>query len=101
QFVAPDSFPIFLSLSFLVGIVVGGVASIPGAAIGAVFIEFVPNVASAISDAAPWAVYGVVLIAAMYLMPDGVAGVCRAISKRLETRSRRPTPAPTTSRAPG
>jgi branched-chain amino acid transport system permease protein len=101
QFVAPDSFPIFLSLSFLVGIVVGGVASIPGAAIGAVFIEFVPNVASGISDAAPWAVYGVVLIAAMYLMPEGVAGVCRTIGNRLETRRRTAVPAPTARRAPG
>jgi branched-chain amino acid transport system permease protein len=101
QFVAPDSFPIFLSLSFLVGIVVGGVASIPGAAIGAVFIEFVPNVASEISDAAPWAVYGVVLIAAMYLMPDGVAGVCRAFGKRLESRRRAAAPAPAPRRAPG
>jgi branched-chain amino acid transport system permease protein len=101
QFVAPDSFPIFLSLSFLVGIVVGGVASIPGAAIGAVFIQFVPTLASEISDAAPWAVYGVVLIAAMYLMPDGVAGLCRTIVRRLEPRPRRTTPAPTTRRAPG
>jgi branched-chain amino acid transport system permease protein len=101
QFVAPDSFQIFLSLSFLVGIVVGGVASIPGAAIGAVFIEFVPNVASGISDAAPWAVYGVVLIAAMYLMPEGVAGVCRTIGNRLETRGRSAAPAPAARRAPG
>jgi branched-chain amino acid transport system permease protein len=89
QFVAPDSFPIFLSLSFLVGIVVGGVASIPGAFLGAIFIEFVPNVASAISDAAPWAVYGTVLIAAMYLMPDGLAGLGRALSNRLERNKRR------------
>lgn len=84
QFVAPDSFPIFLSLSFLVGIVVGGVASIPGAFLGAIFIEFVPNVASAISDAAPWAVYGTVLIGAMYLMPDGLAGLARSLAKRIE-----------------
>ncbi len=84
QFVAPDSFPIFLSLSFLVGIVVGGVASIPGAAIGAVFIQFVPNVAAEISDAAPWAVYGVVLIAAMYLMPQRIAGFCRSVVDALE-----------------
>ncbi len=47
QFVAPDSFPVFLSISFLVGIVVGGIASIPGAVFGAVFIEFVPNLADA------------------------------------------------------
>lgn len=90
QFVAPDSFPIFLSLSFLVGIVVGGVASIPGAFLGAIFIEFVPNVASEISDAAPWAVYGSVLIAAMYLMPEGLAGLGRAFAKRIEQRRRAP-----------
>jgi branched-chain amino acid transport system permease protein len=89
QFVAPDSFPIFLSLSFLVGIVVGGVASISGAFLGAIFIEFVPNVASAISDAAPWAVYGVVLIAAMYLMPEGLAGIFRLAGRYVDARRNR------------
>jgi branched-chain amino acid transport system permease protein len=82
QFVAPDSFPIFLSLYFLVGIVVGGVASISGAVFGAVFIEFVPNVADAISDAAPGAIYGLVLIGFMYLMPLGVAGLIRSLAAR-------------------
>ena len=80
---------------------VGGVASIPGAAIGAVFIEFVPNVASEISDAAPWAVYGVVLIAAMYLMPEGVAGLCRNLGNRIEMRRRPTAPARAPRRAPG
>jgi branched-chain amino acid transport system permease protein len=91
QFVAPDSFPIFLSLSFLVGIVVGGVASISGAFFGAIFIEFVPNVASAISDAAPWAVYGVVLIGAMYLMPEGLAGIFRSAGRYMDARRRTQT----------
>jgi branched-chain amino acid transport system permease protein len=88
QFVAPDSFPIFLSLSFLVGIVVGGVASISGAFLGAIFIEFVPNVASAISDAAPWAIYGFLLIGAMYVMPEGIAGLFRARARRSSARRR-------------
>lgn len=74
QFVAPESFTIFLSISFLVGIVVGGVATIPGALLGAVFIQFVPNLASEISDGAPWAIYGVVLIAFTFLAPRGIAG---------------------------
>ena len=82
QFVAPDSFPIFLSLNFLVGIVVGGVASISGAIFGAVFIEFLPNIANEISDAAPWAIYGLVLIGFMYLMPQGVAGLLRDLARR-------------------
>jgi branched-chain amino acid transport system permease protein len=82
QFVSPDSFPIFLSLSFLVGIIVGGINSISGAVFGAVFIEFVPNLSDSISQAAPLAVYGIALIALMYLMPEGVAGVLRALRLR-------------------
>ncbi len=77
QFVGPDSFSVFLSISLLVGIVVGGLASISGAVYGALFIQFVPNVADDISKAAPSAVYGVVLVLCVYLMPRGVAGVVR------------------------
>ena len=77
QFVAPDSFTIFLSISLLVGIVIGGLASISGAVYGALFIQFVPNIADQISKAAPWAIYGVFLIGFMYLMPVGVAGALR------------------------
>ena len=77
QFVAPDSFNIFLSITFLVGIVIGGLASIPGAIFGALFIQFVPNIADQISKAAPWAIYGVFLIGFMYLMPMGINGAIR------------------------
>jgi branched-chain amino acid transport system permease protein len=79
QFVAPDSFTVFLSISFLVGIVVGGLASISGALYGALFIQFVPNIADQISKAAPWAIYGIFLIAFMYMMPTGVSGAVRAV----------------------
>lgn len=77
QFVAPDSFTIFLSISLLVGIVIGGLASISGAIYGALFIQFIPNVADQISRAAPWAIYGIFLIVFMYVMPTGVAGFLR------------------------
>jgi branched-chain amino acid transport system permease protein len=79
QFVAPDSFTVFLSISFLVGVVVGGLASISGALYGALFIQFVPNIADQISKAAPWAIYGIFLIAFMYMMPTGVSGAVRAV----------------------
>jgi branched-chain amino acid transport system permease protein len=82
-FVAPDSFGFFVSISFLVGIVVGGLASVSGAIYGALFIQFIPNIADQISKSAPWAVYGVFLIAFMYLMPTGVAGALRLIGTRL------------------
>jgi branched-chain amino acid transport system permease protein len=77
QFVAPDSFGFFLSISFLVGIVIGGLGSISGAIFGALFIEFVPNIADNISKSVPWAIYGAFLIACVYVMPSGVAGAMR------------------------
>ena len=79
QFVSPDSFTLFLSISLLVGIVVGGVGTLWGAFWGAVFIMFVPDMAEKVSKAAPWAVYGAVLIAFMFVMPGGVVGLLRRI----------------------
>ena len=85
-FVAPDAFDVFLSITFLVGIVVGGLASVPGVIFGALFIQFVPNYAQDISKAAPWAIYGTVLILMMYVMPRGVWGGLRLVFARLARR---------------
>ena len=86
QFVAPDSFNVFLSITLVVGVVIGGLASIPGAIYGALFIQFIPNVADQISKAAPWAIYGIFLIVFMYVMPGGVAGFFRIVAGRLKQR---------------
>jgi branched-chain amino acid transport system permease protein len=92
QFVAPDSFNIFLSLVFLVGIVIGGLASISGAVYGALFIQFVPNIADEISKAAPWAIFGIFLILFVYLMPAGVAGAVRMVLARVRRNAPQPQP---------
>ncbi len=81
-YIAPDSFPAFLSISLLVGVVVGGLGSISGAIFGALFIQFVPNVADEISKSAPWAVYGAMLLALAYAAPNGVMGILKNIKKR-------------------
>ena len=86
-FVAPDSFTVFLSITLFVGLVVGGVASIAGPVFGGVFIAFLPNVAEEVSKAAPGAVYGLVLIAFMYLLPSGVSG---GLGRLLRRATRRP-----------
>jgi branched-chain amino acid transport system permease protein len=85
-FVAPDSFNVFLSISFLTGSVIGGLATISGAIWGALFIQFVPNWAQAISKAAPWAIFGLFLIIFMYVMPFGIAGGLRLLWNRLTRR---------------
>jgi branched-chain amino acid transport system permease protein len=78
-YVAPDSFNVFLSVTLLIGSVIGGLASISGAVFGAFFIQFVPNWAQDISKAAPWAIFGVFLILFMYVMPFGIAGALRLL----------------------
>jgi branched-chain amino acid transport system permease protein len=83
QFVAPDSFGVFVSIFLFVGLVVGGVSSIGGTLIGAAFIEFIPNLADKLSKAAPSAVYGVILIVVMFLMPAGVGGFLHMIWRKL------------------
>lgn len=85
-FVAPESFTLFLSLSFLVGSAVGGIATIFGAIVGGLFIEFVPNIANDISDAAPWAIYGLTMLLFMYVMPRGVVGSLAGLMHRLQRR---------------
>lgn len=90
QFVAPDSFTVLVSAGFLVGIVVGGLASLSGAFYGALFLQFIPNIADQISKAAPWAIYGVVMIGFAYVMPMGIAGFIQKI--RASAKVTRTTP---------
>jgi len=99
QFVAPDSFGVFVSIFLFVGLVVGGVSSIGGTLIGAAFIEFVPNLADKVSKAAPGAVYGVILIAAMFLMPTGAGGLISSLWRRITARRSQPKAAAATSEA--
>ncbi|MGF6674465.1 branched-chain amino acid ABC transporter permease [Paraburkholderia tuberum] len=75
QFVAPDSFSMFLSITLLVGIVVGGVGTLWGAAFGAVFIMVIPAFSESVSKSAPWVVYGVLLIVSVYVLPGGIAAL--------------------------
>jgi len=76
-FVNPDTFPIALSIFLLVGVVVGGLGSLLGMIAGAVFIQFLPLWAQGVSKSpgAPAVVYGAVLIAVMFVLPDGFAGL--------------------------
>jgi len=86
-FVAPDSYSFFLSITLLVGGVIGGLRSVFGAFFGAIFVVFMPNYAEQISQAAPWAIYGVSLLIFMLLLPNGVmGGVSRVYELALSRR---------------
>jgi branched-chain amino acid transport system permease protein len=96
-FVAPDSFNIFLSIKFLIGLVVGGIGSLAGSVVGGIFYVLVDNSAQALStfikndlglqfDLSAYTVFGILLIVLMYLMPMGIVGGVYAV-----IRSFRPT----------
>jgi len=87
-FVAPDSFTFSLAVALFVGLVVGGVASIPGTIVGGFFVLFVPNIAEHFSKGLAGAVYGVILLLIIFVMPMGAAGLARLITGKLMKQGR-------------
>jgi len=98
-FVAPDSFNFFLSIKFLIGLVVGGVGSLTGSIVGGIFYVLVDNSAQALStfvkndlglpfDLSAYTVFGILLIVLMYLMPMGIVGGVYALVRRLQRAGR-------------
>jgi branched-chain amino acid transport system permease protein len=91
-YVNPDTFPIALSILLLVGVVVGGLGSLAGLVAGAVFIQFLPSWSQEVSKSpgAPSVVSGALLIALMFVLPMGVAGLVerlRLLTRRIYDRS--------------
>jgi branched-chain amino acid transport system permease protein len=77
QFVAPDSFTLFLSINFLVGLILGGMGSLPGCLFGGLFVLYVPNIAESVSRGLAGAIYGVIMLLVIFVMPSGAAGFTR------------------------
>jgi branched-chain amino acid transport system permease protein len=71
QFVAPDGYTIQLAIALFLGMVVGGVGWLPGSLAGALFIVFVPNIAEHVSKGLSGAIFGVILIIIIFLLPNG------------------------------
>ncbi|MFI5683039.1 branched-chain amino acid ABC transporter permease [Streptomyces sp. NPDC051636] len=102
-FVSPDSFSLILSITLLAGLVVGGLASLYGPLLGAAFVMYVPNVAQDVSEAAPGVVFGLLIIAVMYVAPTGLAGLVGRVRDTVTRRLARPPAAertPTAEPAP-
>jgi branched-chain amino acid transport system permease protein len=84
QFISPDQFNILQSIDLLLMIVIGGVGSVHGAFLGAIFLISMPQVIALTKDYLPVvigqapglqaAVYGMVLIAFVLFEPLGLYG---------------------------
>lgn len=93
EFIAPESYTFIHAILLLIAMVIGGLASIPAVIIGGLFILYVPNFSEGVVDiffggdpsskALVWVAFGLFLILAVYIMPNGLAGFVRWLVLRL------------------
>ena len=88
QFVAPDGYTIQLAIALFLGMVVGGVGWLPGSLAGAAFIVFVPNIAESVSKGLSGAVFGVILIIIIFLLPNGARQLAYMVQHLIEKMRR-------------
>ena len=70
-----SSFTVFTAIQLLTGLLIGGVATSFGPLIGGLAIVFIPTITADLTGGQAYGlVFGVILIAVVFLMPDGVAG---------------------------
>jgi branched-chain amino acid transport system permease protein len=88
EIVNPLTFTFLLSILILVGTVVGGLGSLPGMVLGALFVQYLPDLSTRVSTAqgVPDFVYGAAIILVMILLPTGAGGLLRRLARPLTTR---------------
>jgi branched-chain amino acid transport system permease protein len=86
QYVAPGLFGIFLSFGFLIGAMVGGIATLAGALYGALFLQVifaaVGATARSLQTAQVFVLYGIALTLVALFLPGGVAGLVTRLMER-------------------
>jgi branched-chain amino acid transport system permease protein len=77
-FLSPDGFDVFLSVDFVVMIILGGLGSVPGSIAGAAVVTVLNDGLAAFQNYRP-----LIFIACMLFMPGGITGAARALARRL------------------
>jgi len=75
-FLSPDAFDVFLSVDFLVMIILGGLASVPGSIAGAAVVTVLNDSLAGFQNYRPL-IFGAIMIACMLFMPGGLAAMAR------------------------
>ena len=97
-FLSPDGFDVFVSVDYLVMVIVGGLASVPGSLIGAAVVTLLNDWLARFQNYRPL-IFGAVMIAVMLFMPGGIASAVAGF-RRLTDRggSGRPPSPPLAAR---
>ena len=77
-YLAPSAFPLSLTIMLIAAVVIGGLGSLLGSVVGVAIMQLLPNIGTNFEKYA-LLVYGVVLIGAMYLIPDGAVPTLRRL----------------------
>ncbi|HSC23305.1 MAG TPA: branched-chain amino acid ABC transporter ATP-binding protein/permease [Casimicrobiaceae bacterium] len=79
NFVSPESFPFFQSITFLLVVLVGGAGTVLGPVAGAVVVVLLPEVLSFLAEYR-LLFFGALLLVVLWLVPEGIVG---ALARRL------------------
>jgi len=82
--IAPDSFGLQRSIELIAGLVIGGIATIIGPAIGGAIVEFLPYLSfNVFPGPEAYVLYGLILIVLVFFMPGGIVAGLRLIKARV------------------
>ncbi len=97
SYVGPGAYGLGLSLSLLVGVVLGGRSSLLGAIIGAVLLVWLPEFVHQLSDDRGWddqitnnapnLIYGLLVVLVVLVAPGGIVGSLQALVAKVTKRS--------------
>jgi branched-chain amino acid transport system permease protein len=73
------AFPVTLSITLLVGTALGGFGSLSGVLFGSLFVVYAPRYAEDFSKQAPSLMYGLILLAVLFVMPGGAAQLMKTL----------------------
>lgn len=84
RYLAPDSFDVLLSVQFVTIVFVGGLGSLHGAILGAMFVRLLPQIIAIVRDDLPFGIgrmpglepslFGLVLVLVILFEPGGIYG---------------------------
>jgi branched-chain amino acid transport system permease protein len=80
-FLDPQEFSFFLSIQFITIIILGGLASLLGSVLGAVFLIVLPELLAGL-DVWQALVYGLIMVVTIIFMPFGLSGAIRRYAYR-------------------
>ncbi|WP_413250263.1 branched-chain amino acid ABC transporter permease [Sinomonas flava] len=100
QYTSPETLSFGHSISLLAAMVIGGAGSIVGSLIGGAYYVFVPQFTNAIDPNFTTVSQGVILLAVLFLLPEGLVSLPRVLRRLTRRKPARAAPAGTPPSSP-